>query len=72
MGNSKHRKNHSQKLNARKEKIKADQNRRSKYDALLMERIKEEMAKGALSNNTNINDTANQIPDSVLDEGLVI
>ncbi len=47
MGVSKHRKNHKKKLNSRNLSIKAEQNKRNKYDQQLMERIQTELKNGA-------------------------
>ncbi len=54
-GNSKHRKNHKQKLQARKEKIQQEKNRMQKMQKnFIMELIKREQEKGMFNDNPTI------------------
>jgi len=51
MGNTKHRKNHKQKLQARKERIKQDKNKVQKMQKeFIMNLIKKEQEKGMFDN----------------------
>ena len=56
MGNTKHRKNHKQKLQARKERIKQDKNKVQKMQKeFIMKLIKKEQEKGMFDNIPTIN-----------------
>jgi len=51
MGNTKHRKNHKQKLKARQERIKNEKNRANKLQReFIMDLIKKEQERGAYNN----------------------
>ena len=56
MGNTKHRKNHKQKLQARKDRIKQDKNKVQKMQKeFIMNLIKKEQEKGMFDNIPTIN-----------------
>ncbi len=54
MGNTKHRKNHDQKLKARKTRLEHQKNRTNKYNEYINDIIKKEKANGAFENTVNI------------------
>lgn len=56
MGNTKHRKNHKEKLKARKTRIQHEVNRTNKYNGYINELIQREKANGAFENNVHIDD----------------
>jgi len=55
-GNSRHRKDHKKKLQARKNRLEQDKNRMKKMQRdFIMNLIKQEQAKGMFDNNPSIN-----------------
>lgn len=56
MGNTKHRKNHEQKLKARKTRLEHEKNRTNKYHNYINDIIQQEKASGAFENVVNIDD----------------
>ena len=70
MGNSRHRKGHKEKLQARKNKIQQDKNRAQKMQKeFIMNLIKQEQEKGMFENNPSI---PSSITDATIIEGPAI